>query len=352
MAKPDNAAAAVRHHGLVAFAGGRIDLPESGELPERLVVAPWGSHQTPKGRVAIGDRTLRELAANQARAQFDRVALDFNHNTVPGSESYRGEPAKVAAHGRPIIVAGEGIVFEELEWTPEGREHVGSRHYIDLSPTLQLDAQGEAVFIHSAAVCRQGAIPGLTLFGAGGLPAELSIDDILSTTDDMDTKKLLIGILGLPETATDEQIEAGAKTFSQTVTALNATAGKLTAFSAQIEKAEGALKALETLGGKVDALQKGVDDRDREAIIQAATQAGKVIPAAALNGENAVSNQQLKALCAELPVTVPLERRTPALTAFNAGGGGATPSSTELEVFSAMGLTPEQVKAAEEKYKI
>jgi hypothetical protein len=159
----------MNHRGLVSLdAGAHLD-KGAGELPIRLVVGPWGTHETQKGRITFNETTVRELPIRQRLAQFDRIALDFNHNTVPGSESYRGEPAPVAAHGVPSVVAGEGIILSELEWTPDGEAAVRGRYYIDLSPTIELNAAGEAIFIHSAALCRQGAIPGLSLFSADPL---------------------------------------------------------------------------------------------------------------------------------------------------------------------------------------
>lgn len=190
------------HGGLIVLAG-TTEKIEAGALPKRLVVAPWGSHSTAKGQITINERTVAHLPGNQARSNFDRIALDFNHNTVPGSESYRGEPAKIAAHGTPRVQAGEGISMEALDWTPEGREFVGGNHYIDLSPTLQLNAAGEAVFIHSAAVCRQGAIPGLALFAADPLGRAYAEDGAL--------KELLAMVLGIPASSSEDEIKAAAR---------------------------------------------------------------------------------------------------------------------------------------------
>jgi len=191
------------HGGLVALeADTRVQT--AGELPKRLNVAPWGVHDTAKGRITIGQATLRNLPVAQKAANFDRVALDFNHNTVPGSEAYAGEPAKVAAWGVPTVESGVGIILDALDFTSEGAAAVQGRHYIDLSPTLQLDANGETVFIHSAALCRQGAIPGLSLFSA----------DILAEAaakESTDFRVLLCLLLGLDTSADDLAINAAAK---------------------------------------------------------------------------------------------------------------------------------------------
>ncbi len=191
-----------------------------GPLPARIVVAPWGTHATAKGNIVINSRTVSDLPRNQLLSNFDRVALDFNHNTVPGSEAYCGEPAKVAAHATPRVYAGEGIVFEDVEWTAEGREYVGGKHYIDLSPTLQILASGEAVFIHSAAVCRQGAIPNLTLFNAGSPLVD-------AAAEKGHFRELLCLVLGIPADSSDAQIEAAARALDapSTPSAIYLTAG-------------------------------------------------------------------------------------------------------------------------------
>lgn len=204
------------HAGLVAMDAGSASVESStGALPTRIVVAKWGSVDTAKGRITINETSAREVPRNQKLANFDRVALDFNHNTVPGSESYKGEPAKVAAYASPIVESGIGIVFQEVDWTDEGRHFVGGKHYIDLSPTLQLNAQGEAVFIHSAAVCRQGAIPGLSLFSADPLTG--------AAVKTGRTREVLCTLIGVPPDVTDEQLARAARTIGEPLSGRDVT---------------------------------------------------------------------------------------------------------------------------------
>lgn len=61
---------------------------------------------------------------------YSEVAIDFNHNTVPGSPAYKGEPATIADMATPRVVEGEGLVFENVRWTPEGIAH--RAHYPDV----------------------------------------------------------------------------------------------------------------------------------------------------------------------------------------------------------------------------
>ncbi len=187
------------HRGLLAFAGGTVEAKGSDELPASLIVAPWGCHETSKGRVVINDTTAKELPANHAKWNFDRVALDFNHNTVPGSDSYHGEPAKIAAMGTPEVIPGKGVVLKDLAWTNEGHEFFSGNHYGDLSPTLLFNPKNEAIFIHSAALCRQGAIPGLTAFAANPIAEKAAVTDVQA-------RVIVCALLGLPTDAPSEEI--------------------------------------------------------------------------------------------------------------------------------------------------
>ena len=303
---------------------GQIEDP--AKLPTRMVVFPWGEHKTAKGSFNVNEVTLSALPANQALSNFDRVVLDFDHNTVPGSATYKGEPAAIAATARVVCLSGEGIVYEDIEWTAEGRQFIGGGHYRDISPAVKRDAKNNVIFLHSAAACRQGAVPGLILFSADQTNP--------TTTNTMpDFKKLLCAILDLdPEKATDEEIQ---------------TAAEKAANEEEVEevKPDGDEKpTVESLSAKIVTLEGTVNkvlgastSTERNQIITLASHEGKVIPAAALK----LGNEDLRALVADLPVTVPLEKRTPAgasVVALSASGATGT-DSIQAEVNSKLGLT-------------
>jgi phage I-like protein len=108
-------------------------------LPSRLLVVPWGTHDTAQGKVICNSATMELLPRVQVELKRDRVALDFQHNTVEGSKFYLGEPAKVAAFGNIECVPDEGVFLTNLEWTPEGKDIAPCGHYPDLSPTVIRD---------------------------------------------------------------------------------------------------------------------------------------------------------------------------------------------------------------------
>lgn len=280
-------------------------LEKGAELPSRLVVFPWGTQQTNKGAITCNETTLSSVPRNNRQMKFERVALDFQHNTVPGHESYQGEPAKVAAHADVVVLSGEGVVFDNIEWTPEGKEHAENGHYPDVSLAPALNEKGEIIFVHSAAICRQGEVDGVTLFPNS---AELNLTPLnpnLTPSPEIekvmkDTLLVLLSSAGYSVNAdsTDEQIQDAAKEFAQKLenkTEKKDTPDKLepdTALSARIEK-----------------LEQGQQTQARTSLVERAAREGKVIPLSAEQIE-ALPVETLSSMVDQLAVTVPLDQRT------------------------------------------
>lgn len=185
-------------------------------LPKRFLVFPWGTQHTAAGEVVCNDTTVKTLAAFNAGKNWDRPALDFEHSSVPGSATYKGEPVKVAGYGTLEVVKGEGIYMLMSSWTDEGREYAAGGHYGDLSPTVKVNAKNEIIGLHSVALCRHGATPGvLFLFTAGGVQDQSTRETralpTANSTKSMTPEELMKALakaLGLAETATAEEILA------------------------------------------------------------------------------------------------------------------------------------------------
>jgi hypothetical protein len=274
----------------------------AAELPKRIKVLNWGENKTASGRRAfVGATTLASLSANQARHGFVEIALDYEHNTVPGTKAYRdsAEPRAVAAYGVLDVVQGEGIFFTPSRWTPSGEKN--AFEFQDLSPAPATNAAGEVFFVHSVALCRQGDVEDLHFVtlsvGSGNQEAV------------MDYKSELLKLLNLDATATDADI------------------GKAVAAVKPAPAPEPMTAKVTDLEGKVTALtadfaaQKAADlKRQRDAIVAQAARDGKVIP---LTNEQvaAMDIAALSTMVEKLTVTVPLEKRTPAVEAMTAQGG-------------------------------
>lgn len=329
----------------------KIDLA-AGDLPTRLVVLPWGKNATVSaGDVSVNATTLATLAANQATMKFDRVALDFNHNTVAGSQWYKGEPAKVAAFASPTVIEGEGLVFTDIDWTADGREHVTGKHYIDLSAAVKTDKDGAVIFCHSAAVCRQGQVRGLHILATD--PFE-TLTQPVNTMDLEALKALLVTLVaafhpGISEESTDAEIEAAVKKIAESQSEDNSSEEEITALSAKVTALETAIAAageagdLKVLSAKydsrLDALEQRNDTLAREAIRTQALRDGKLIPLSASD----LTFAQFSRLVGELPAgQVPLDQRTPEGIKALSSSGVISRDNSDDEVRKRLKLTPEQ----------
>ena len=319
-------------NGLIALKAASA-LAADQPLPERLLFLKWGSNPSRYGDIKVNEITLAAVPVNQAKAKFDHVAIDFQHNSVPGTPYYQGEPVKLAARkARVEVVAGEGIYLSGIDWITD---LATAKCYPDLSLCPKVDADNNVIFVHSGALCRQGEVEGITFplaadpFAADSNPSKEKI---------MDHKKLLLAILGLTETATDVEVETAAKALAEKMQKGEPTAD-IKALSAAIAE------ALKPLSAEIDALKATGIERERQAIKDRARLQGKVIPLSALpgaDGKGGLDNGALGKLVDELPVTVPMDQRTPenlkALAAIGLGGGSTGADET---VRVAMGISKE-----------
>ncbi len=300
-------------------------------LPARIVVCPWGeSRALDGGAVIVNETTAAVLAANQAKAGFGEIVLDFNHNTWGGTgEDGRParvqEPVKVAAYGTLEVVPGEGIVFTPRNWTPEGSAHFLGGHYKDLSPTVFKNAAGEVVFVHSVSLCRQGQIEGLHAYAAG-LAAVLSASEPTIQAQphpSMDHRKILLALLGLGDDATDEAIAQAAEL----------AAAKLKTPGAPDD--DDAIPA-EALAARVDTLERTI-------LLDGAARDGKVIPLSA-GALAALPLPALKEMVAHLPAGV--VPQGPAGASAAAAPQPRALSAAEREVCRQLGIPEEAFRAA------
>ena len=248
------------------FALKTADKAAFGEtLPGKVRFLKWGRNDTTKGPFILDDYSAQILPLNQKALGFDRVALDFEHNTVPGTPEYERtqEPRPVAGYGAVTIVPGDGLYLDALNWTPGGQAN--ARNYEDLSGALAKDSQDRVIFVHSVGLVRNGATPDVHLLSARALTQstpnepkrmpELNLDTLATSVTKLSTDLAsLTQKLGALETQL-----AGAK------------APDLTPLSARLDTLEASLKSTAT----------AQQAEQRAQLIAAASRDGKVIPLSA-----------------------------------------------------------------------
>lgn len=320
-------------------AEGRIGA-EAEALPSRMKILSWGDNPNSRGlRVHVGEKLVAAMAA--PTYPFDRVALDFEHNTVPGTAEWKNsaEPRPVAAFAAVEAVPGDGVYLARIDWTREGRE--AAHLYRDLSATPVLDEAGEVIAVASAALVRAGAVPGIAFTEAPPVPEKIARTLSALAADlpqpyepkpktpknpiTMDYRKALIEALGLAEDAADEQIA-------------EALAAALAAKKTEDEAPEAAAENPE---GGLAALSARVDAMEKQAILTEARMAGKAVALSA-DAVAALTPEQLRETVEATPATVPLSARTP--EAVRETPAKSDPSELALHVYGLCGMKPEEVE--------
>ena len=311
MSKPDKVI-------LLRTTGTAVSLSaDAARLPRRIKVLNWGDNPNCHGkRVNVGALFVKCLNADTY--PYRKVALDFEHNTFPGTAAYKEskEPRPVAGFGTIEAVEGDGVYITMSSWTPDGEKMAAN--YADVSAGAVTDKEGNLVAVASVALCRAGAVDGMDFVEAplsGGISSALSgiinqegglkpAAPIQKGTA-MDYKALLLKVLGLGEDATDEAIQAAlAEKFEKKPTEEEQKA----AFHAIVAKE--VAEAFKPIEEKVAALSAAAVAHEKQDLINEAAREGKVIALGA-DALEKLSVADLKATIAKTAVTVPLAAKTP-----------------------------------------
>lgn len=135
-------------------------------LPTRVKLLDWGLTETVAGPVIVDLFTAKVFSANQKTIGRERVVVDFEHNTVPGTPEYERttEPRPVAGHSSLVCLSGDGIFAENIIYTPTGLAR--GLDYEDVSLAPMLDKENRVVAAHSWALTHAGAVRGATFSSA------------------------------------------------------------------------------------------------------------------------------------------------------------------------------------------
>lgn len=297
---------------------------DAAKLPRRIKILNWGDNPNCHGkRVNVGPLFAKCLGAGTY--PYRKVALDFEHNTFPGTAAYKEsqEPRPVAGFGTVEAVEGKGVYLTMSAWTPEGEKN--AVNFADVSAGAVTDKDGNVVAVASVALCRSGAVDGMDFVEAplsGGVTEALGgiIRQQANNTNErneaMDFKALLLKSLGLGDDAADEAIKAALEK------ALEKKPDDNEAGKAKVEETVKAAvaEAVKPIAEQVAALSAASTAHQKQDLIAEAAREGKVIALSA-DALAKLSIDDLKATIAKTAVTVPLSARTPANLKEAAAGG-------------------------------
>lgn len=294
-------------------------------LPTRILVMPWGRNETTQGPVIVNETTVKQLIAYNRSQNWDKAYFDFEHASIPGSSAYQGEPVKIAAPGVSIdeggieVVPGEGVYQLTGAYTPVGAEAVAGGNYSDLSPVVKVNEAHEMVGLHSTAFCRHGATTGLIFLSAATVEKTQKTKTNAMPQTAEELLAALREMLKLAPDATPSDVMTQLKTAMESEDKMLSKKVENPPANDEVKKLSGSIAQLMTLvqtqGETIKTLSANHESGERSSIIAAAIASGKQVPVMAKD----LPLDQLKLLCAELPVTVPVGERQTASTLLLSG---------------------------------
>lgn len=238
--------------------------------PEWIHLLPAGATiETGDARGPYNVNSANEIIA-ASFAQDDRLPIDENHSTDLAAP--RGDPAP--AHGWIVeMQARDDGIWGKVEWTASGQRLVSRRAYRGISPVILHDKNMAVRSILRASLVNKPNLRGMTTLHQ-------------QQDTKMDWMKFLADMLGLPETATEEEIKS----------ALTAKMGET-----KTEGDDEAMPALQAQVSQIGVALGLAEGSDATAVLTAATQAaqsGEAAPAeiVALQSELATMAKSLNAL--------------------------------------------------------
>ena len=176
---------------LIACAGEGIEL--SG-VPTEIKILPLGRVHSQKGDFNVDEESFEFIRKQFKDRKLDLV-IDYEHQTLSDVQAPAGGWIKE-------LYKGEDAIIAKVEWTAKAAEYLKNKEYRYLSPVVLVRKRDQkATAIHSVALTNTPAIDGMF-----ALVNSLDIEDISEGGNIMDLKELAKA-LGLPETATEEEIK-------------------------------------------------------------------------------------------------------------------------------------------------
>lgn len=178
---------------MVACSGGMVSVEG---VPEEIKILPLGHVHTQKGDFDVDEESVEMIQEQFKKRKLDLV-IDYEHQTLKDVQAPAGGWIE-------DIYKGEDAVVAKVKWTDRAKEYLANREYRYLSPVVLVRKRDrKATAIHSAALTNTPAIDGMF-----ALVNSVDIEDYEENKEDntMDLKKLAAA-LGLPEDATQEDIE-------------------------------------------------------------------------------------------------------------------------------------------------
>jgi phage I-like protein len=201
---------------------------------------------------AIVSRSLNRAGATE-------IVVDYDHQTIFSAIPGVGGRAAAAGWMKEFDVRPDGI-WARIEWTATAAEAIRSSEYRYLSPTFYApESKGKVQFFISAALTNTPDLDLSVVAASAFLPKETEYD-----------MKSIAKALGLPETATEEQILAAITS----IQAAQAVAASATPDPSQYVPMADFTRVVQ----EANSLRQGVTLSSATAHVEEHIRAGKLVP--------------------------------------------------------------------------
>lgn len=269
---------------------------EVSGVPSEIKILPLGRVHSQKGDFTVDDESV-ELIRKQFKDRKLDLVIDYEHQTLADVQAPAGGWIK-------DIYKGDDALIAKVEWTPKATEYLKNKEYRYLSPVVMVRKRDQkATALHSVALTNTPAIDGMF-----PVVNSLTIEDYSEGGTTMDLKEIAKA-LGLPETATEEEVKkaieeagkaaqkikemegkgegsTGEGADAPTEVVANSTILKLLELdeNAKTEDVAASIMALKAGGDKttaatVLALKEKIERKEAEEAVQLALKEGKITAA-------------------------------------------------------------------------
>lgn len=315
------------------------------EAPDEIKILPLGTVHSQKGDFVVDDESFNLINRHFENRGLDLV-IDYEHQTLKDVQAPAGGWIKKLVKTKDAIAA-------QVEWTAKAKQYLENKEYKYLSPVVICrKSDGKAVALHSVALTNTPAIDGMF--------ALVNSIDISSPAgaeggNSMELKKI-VALLGLPENATETDVEKAIQELKRQEKAEEVVANKtimdLLELKADAKTEDVAAKIME-LKGTADKtkdemileLKRRMDERDAEELVTMALKQGKISAAQKTWAkEYALKDAEgFQAFVAKAPAVVPIGKT---------GSAGYQKEETDTELDSKilknLGVSMEDIKGSEE----
>lgn len=315
------------------------------EAPDEIKILPLGTVHSQKGDFVVDDESFNLINRHFENRGLDLV-IDYEHQTLKDVQAPAGGWIKKLVKTKDAIAA-------QVEWTAKAKQYLENKEYKYLSPVVICRKNdGKAVALHSVALTNTPAIDGMF--------ALVNSIDISSPAgaeggNSMELKKI-VALLGLPEDATETDVEKAIQELKKQEKAEEVVANKtimdLLELKADAKTEDVAAKIME-LKGTADKtkdemileLKRRMDERDAEELVTMALKQGKISAAQKTWAkEYALKDAEgFQAFVAKAPAVVPIGKT-------GSAGYQKEETDTELDpkILKNLGVSMEDIKGSEE----